>query len=357
MNHNLDSLELVQKLDTEGVSTSIASLGEQVQDAWSGVKALEIVEDLGSKKQIIVSGMGGSALGGRVVQSLFSDSLRAPLIVSTESFLPHWVGIDTLVIISSYSGNTAETIEALRDAQSKSASIFIIATGGKLAEIAKTDSIPAFIFDPKENPSGMPRMALGYSIASILGLLARFEFITFTDADIQKVTQVLEKYNHEWQPRAHTNSNLAKTIAIKLFEKAPILIASQHLVGVSHAFKNQLNENAKTFASLFDLPELNHHFIEGLQFPHSAKQNLHLLFFESEKYREDYQKRYPIIEEIVEKNSFAFTTYQLQSNTKLEQVFEMLVFGSYVSFYLAILNGINPAPIPWVDYLKEKLSF
>ena len=133
------------------------------------------------------------------------------------------------------------------------------------------------------------------------------------------------------------------------------MVASEHLFGVAHAFKNQLNETAKTFACLFDLPEADHHLLEGLGYPEAAKAFLHFLFFESGVYFGEVKRRYSLTQEVVGKQGVSFTNYHLTAYRKLPQIFEVLILGSFVSFYLALLHEVDPAQIPWVDYFKAKL--
>ena len=164
------------------------------------------------------------------------------------------------------------------------------------------------------------------------------------------------KLTKEFDVDIPENSNLAKSIALKIKDTIPILVASEHLLGSAHSFKNQINETAKSFSSLFDIPELNHHLMEGLKYPAKAKELLNFLFIESNLYSPNVVKRYPITMDVVEKNSINYLKYTATLETKLMQAFEIMILGSFVSFYLALLNGADPKSIPWVDYFKEKLK-
>ncbi len=297
--------------------------------------------------------MGGSALGGRIVHYLEFRNLRAPIEIVTNYHLPNYVNQDSLVILSSYSGNTEETIASAVSALDKKAKIIGIATGGKLAEVLYGKTL--YIIDPKNNPSGQPRMGLGYSIASILGILSKLRFVNTTHDDIQNAINATEKFVKEYGVRVHTNENHAKKLAEKLSRKVPVLISSEHLIGSAHAFKNQLNENSKTFSMHFEISELNHHLMEGLKYPGNAKQLIHFLFLDSKNYYNRILKRYPITQDVIKQNGFDYDVYKTTSKEKIEEVFEILVLGSYISFYMALLHGIDPSPIPWVDYFKKKM--
>ncbi|OGM01914.1 hypothetical protein A2115_00505 [Candidatus Woesebacteria bacterium GWA1_41_8] len=352
---NLDNLEEISKLDKSNLLGSIEALPKQLMQAWEEISSTAIPPELLNVKNVVVSGMGGSALPGRIVDSLILDRATTPIEVSTEYKLPNYVGPDSLVIVSSYSGGTEETISALYDALNKKAKIFVVSTGGKLSELAKAQSLPSYIFTPKFNPSNQPRMGLGYSIGAVLFLLGKGNYIHLGESEVESLIAIAEKFVSEYSVRTPISQNPAKALANTLKGKATVLVASEHLVGISHAFKNQLNENSKAFAVLFDIPELNHHLMEGLSNPKEIKPLLEFLFVFSRLYSQPVRKRYPLTAEVVEKNDISTKTIELLSESKLEQIFEMLILGEYVSFYLSCLYGIDPTPIPWVDYFKKAL--
>ncbi len=353
---NLDSEKEIKDFDKGKVLESVRRLPAQVEQAWAEINKLKFPKACSLAKNVVIAGMGGSALGGRIIDSLVPFRARAPIEIFTEYHLPNYVNKDTLVIASSYSGNTEETISATREALKKGAQIFGITTGGKLGELLKKENLPSYIYTPKENPAKQPRLALGYSVMATMAILARCGFIILSQDEIKSAVSTLEEFIKEFDSHVPEDKNLAKRMAVKLKGKIPILVASEHLVGALHAFKNQLNEGSKTFSVSFDIPELNHHLMEGLRNPAMAKEYLYFLFFESKLYSSRIQKRYPITREVVEKNEIDYSVYQLRSSKKIQQIFEALSFGSFVHFYLAFLYGVDPLKVPWVDYFKEKLA-
>jgi len=352
----LDSLPEMQKLDQEGVYLSITSLPDQMRASWQGVQDMSLPPEYKLVRNVVVAGMGGSGLAARMVHSLFFNTLSTPFEICNEYSLPNYVNENTLVILSSYSGNTEETISAAHEAQSRGALIFGMATGGKLAQFLKDEELPGYIYDPKYNPSGQPRMSLGYQTTALISLLSKLAILQVRHEDMSLLIDKIAKLVHQFEARTPANENPAKLLAQKLKDKSPVFISSEHLFEVAHVNKNQMNENAKTFALHFGIPELNHHLMEGLKFPESAKHMLHFVFYNSKLYSDRVKLRYPITAEVIEKNGYQHSIYELQSTTKMEQAFELLILGSFLSFYLAILYGINPSPIPWVDYFKEKLT-
>lgn len=352
---NLDSEDEILKLDEGKILDSIRKLPEQFAQAWDEVGKISLPAGYNACQNVVICGMGGSALGGRIVDSLSWGRARTPIEIYTEYQIPNYVNEATLVILSSYSGNTEETLSAANFALEKKARIIGITTGGKLAEFLKENKLPAYIFEPKFNPSGQPRMGLAYSIGAILRLLSQFAYIRFADEE-NEIKETIKKFIREFDADIPSERNLAKLMASKIKGKVPIIFASEQLVGSAHAFSNQLNENAKTFSALFDIPEANHHLMEGLKFPSEAREFLTFLFIKSKLYSPEVEKRYSITKEVIEKNGYPTLTYITSSEDKYCEIFEILVLGSYISFYLAMLEDINPSPIPWVDYFKEKLS-
>jgi len=353
---NLDSREEISVLDSKNILASIEKLPDQIEQGWEDLRSSSVPESCHLARNVVVSGMGGSALGGRIVDSLMEDKVRSPIEVFTQFRLPDYVNQNTFVILCSYSGNTEETLTVAREVLTRGASVFCITTGGKLKEFMEEHKLDGFVIDPKNNPSGQPRMGLGYSVIATLGALAKCGFINLLDSEVKEAVASAREVNAKFSVDVPTSQNAAKMIAGGLMGKIPVLVASEHLLGAAHAFKNQLNENAKTFANLFDIPELNHHLMEGLSHPDSLKEVLHFLFLESDYYSKEIQTRYPITYEVVEKQGIDTTIYKLTEKRKFPQIFEALILGSYISFYLAMLNGIDPAPIPWVDYFKDKLK-
>ena len=339
------------------VLESINLFPDQIKQAWEEVSNLKIkASDFKEIKNILVAGMGGSALGARVVDSLNFEVLDFPLEVITGYHLPVYADSQTLVVISSYSGNTEETLSCFEEAIEKKCKIFILTGGGELAKLAREKKVPAYIFEDRYNPSKQPRLGLGYSLAAEISLLSRLGLVRFTEGMISEVINYLNKMRIEASSDAHSRDNLAKKIAHSLKDRIIVIVSSEHLIGASHAFKNMLNENSKTFAVRFSLPELNHHLLESLNFPKNNKQILKILFIESEIFDEEIQKRIKITKEVVEKNDVPYTTLETKGRTRLTQVFETIYLGSYISYYLALINQVDPATIPWVDYFKKALK-
>lgn len=352
----LDSREDISKLDINNGLRSIEQLGSQVKQAWDETRSIQFSQEYKDVRNIVVAGMGGSAYGTHVIQTLFKDELKVPVFSIPDYTLPAWVNHETLVVLSSYSGNTEETLAAGEDALKKGAHITGLCSGGKLADFLKAHSYPAYIYEPKFNPCNVPRYALGYSVFGQIALLERTGLLPLSQEAYEDVLTVIADVVLFNTVEVKQDLNLAKILAFECVEKLPILTVAEHLEGAGHVVANAFNETAKTYSEYRVVPEMNHHLMEGLAFPKSNDGNLLFLIVSSEKYGPGNQKRMKLTEQVIEKNHCEYKELTLKSKTKIGQVFELLTYGAYTTFYLAILNGQNPTPNLWVDWFKSELK-
>lgn len=353
---NLDNIAAIKRLDLKNLSGSISALADQVSQVWGEKTKITIPQSYKDVSNIVVAGMGGSALGPEMVRHLFAQEIKLPITIVRDYFLPSFVDHKTLLILSSYSGNTEETLTQGEEGLKRGAKIAGITTGGKLKEFLKANNLPGLIFEPKFNPCNQPRMGLGYSVFGILAILVQGGFLEIPDSEIELVIKTIGEANHNFNLEVNKDKNPAKELAERIRGRIPIIVGAEFLAGNVHTIANQINENAKTFSSWFLLPELNHHLLEGLTNPKSNLRNLVFLFLDSNLYNSKIGERIAITKEIIGKNNIDIEVFQPESDSKLEQSFEVLVFGSWLSFYLAVLGNLNPASIPWVDYLKRRLG-
>ncbi len=335
-----------QPLDSLHLLDSIREFPDQCRQVVNEMAQQIVPPACSLVDNIVISGMGGSAFGGRIAENLERQIMRVPIVVSTEFHLPSFVGPKTLVVISSYSGDTAETIASLQEARARNAQIFVITSGGKLAKMAKEMDLPHYIFNPIHNLSAQPRMGVGYNALAVLILLSRCQLIHPLH-ELGGLADFLAS-RQELFPKL-------KDLSTKLTQKIPLIIASEHLKGPAYCFKNQINENAKTISFLYDLPELNHHLLEGLTFPSSNPRNLIGIFLTSQKYHPELIRRYPITQQVFKKNHISFIELEASGPNRLYETFDVLQSGGFIAFSLALLHGVDPGPIPWVDWYKNEV--
>ncbi len=350
----IDNRERMKELDKQGVLASVEKLPDQIKDAWDGVKQLKDQFGFDDFDKVVLFGMGGSALGGWVIKRLYPD-LKVPFEVVSDYQVPGYVDDKTLVILSSYSGNTEEVLEAADKVKDKTNQIMVITTGGKLLDLAKEQRWPVYVIDPVHNPSNQPRMAVGYAITGLLAMFKSVGLLNVKDEEINEVVEFLKQKGADLVPEA-SETNIAKYLAYAAYRRIMVLISAQHLLGGVHVFNNQVNENAKNLTIELPIPEMNHHYLEALPFPKQLKDDVVFFGFDSKLYSDRIRQRLSLTGQLIEKAGYPYEIIRLEADSKLTQVFEMIQIGAFVSFYLAMLNGIDPSPIPNVDFLKSELA-
>lgn len=324
------------KYDQYHTLDSIMAFPRQLQEAWQAAQKLTLNFDYQQAKNIVLAGMGGSALGGRVVKSLFENELSVPFEVVTEYHLPEYVNKDSLVIVASYSGNTEETLSCLQDAQKRQAKIFFITTGGKLAQSSEA----GLVYQSLSNPLGYPKTAIGYSVGGLLGFLAKAKILKMKSLELLQI---------DLRPEA-------KKLARYFHQHMPVILGSDHLRGAAWVFKNEINEIAHSYCLFYDLPEMNHHLVEAFSGPDWVREKFVYWAIESRDYAPRIKQRYQITQKILKKLKITTKTYQVHNQNLITQALEVIWLGGLTAYYLSLLNKQDPGPEPWILYLKKELA-
>ena len=280
----LDNIKRIKKLDSQGMWQSIESLGLQCQQAWEEAQEVKIPKSYRNIDNILINGMGGSGLGGHIIEFLYGGELKVPFKVINSYKLPGFVNQRTLYILSSYSGTTEEVLATLSEARKRRARLLVICAGGVLARQAKKNRIPGYIFTPRFNPCGQPRMGLGYAIVGLITMLKKCGLFRVTEAEFKGIIKTIVLLHRDFGLKTPISRNKAKKTAQAVQASIPIIVGAGHLAGNTHVIANQINENSKNFSAYFLISELNHHLMEGLLFPKGNRKNLHFLFIESSQY-------------------------------------------------------------------------
>lgn len=353
---DIDDVSAIKGLDRSEVYASIEALPRQCIHAWEENRDLLVPNSYKDVNKIIMTGMGGSGLGARIIESVFASQLKYPLVRVNDYDLPSWADEETLVICSSFSGTTEETVETARQAQDRKCKWMAIGTGETLIKLAKRHRVPYYQIIPTYNPSKQPRLAMGYSVVGQLVMTAKTGIITFNKRQLLSMVKAMEKIIRFCNVEVSASENPAKKMAKEFFQKGVVFVASRHMTGAIHTVKNQMNENAKNFSARFDIPELNHHLMEGLGHPDLNKKYLLFFLVNSSLYPERIQKRMRISKDVVSKCKIPTISWKAEASDKLSQAFELIQFGGFVNFYLVMLYGVDPTPIPWVDHFKTQLG-
>ncbi len=346
---NLDDVGAMNQRDPSGVLRSTSMFPDQCQQAWGESSKISFGESYKNIYNIVVCGMGGSRFTPRTIKELYKKKIKEPYEIVEDYSLPAYVDHDTLVILSSYSGTTEEVLACGMDAKKRGARITAV-SGTKI-----TDG-PAYVFDPKFNPCGQPRIGGGYMLMGHLGILKSLGLVDVEDKEVTDAIAFVREVGKKYSADIPTKQNQAKQLALFLKDKHPFIITAEFLKGFGNGFANQINETAKMISDYRYLSELNHHLMEGLQHPDTLHQNAVFLFFLSHCYSGPIQKRIPITKDVVAKQHVATHTIELTGPDKISQVLEAFTLSGFTTFYMAMLYDADPVAIPWVDYFKAELA-
>jgi glucose/mannose-6-phosphate isomerase len=311
-------------------------------------QALEIAESVQLTKKtnistIVVTGLGGSGISGTILSELIQDECPVPVIINKDYFLPEFVNAHSLVIISSYSGNTEETLSAMQQAISKQAQVVCITSGGKVKELAEQHHYDVIVI-PGGHP---PRSCIGYSLVQLIKII---QFNGFVKTDLlTQVKNSIALLDTE-QTAIQTES---KKIATSLFQKLPVIYSLGSCEGITVRFRQQINENSKMLCWHHTFPEMNHNELVGWT---EKNNDLAVVTFRTSYDYERTEKRYELCKPLFEKFSSSVTDIIAKGNSKLEQYFYLIHIGDYISVDLADLKQIDAVEVDVITNLKNELA-
>ncbi|MEP7002921.1 MAG: bifunctional phosphoglucose/phosphomannose isomerase [Chloroflexota bacterium] len=346
----IESVEAIKKADPGDMLTKIKDLPLQIKDAWKIVQAATLPPAYGDVRNITILGMGGSAIGGEFAGALLADELKVPLNVHRDYGIPGYVGRDSLVIVSSFSGNTEETLSGFDEAKKRGAKILAITTGGKVAEDAKALRLPLITF----GYHAQPRAALGYSLTLVLGALGKLGFARDMGKEIDQALKDLARLEERVHEGARTND--AKKLAIELHGRIPVVFGAGAMGVMARRVKDQWNENAKNWAHYDVMSELNHNAVVGFPHPPVARDAHTVLLLRSRRDNPRHQLRFDVTKELLDRSQIQHKDLQFEGDSLLSEILQMTYFTDYVSFYVALLNGADPSPVASIDFLKDRLA-
>ena len=342
----------IQRYDKANFRQLLIDFPKQVEDAIRiGKKFIPKGKQL-RIDNIVVNGLGGSAIGGDLLRSYLAEEVEVPFIVNRNYSLPEFVNDHTLVVVSSYSGNTEETIAAHTEAKKRKASVLCLSSNGETARMAKKFG-QLLITIPKGYP---PRAALGYSFFPLMMALTKMKLIKSREADIKETLKLLKNKSKEYGKLS--DNNPAFRLAKQLFMKLPIVYSSAERFDVVNLrWRGQIAENAKQLAFGHVLPEMNHNELVGWKVLRRMMEEDMVVIFLRDKFDHERVKvRMEITKDVV--NQYASKVIEIQSEGKslLARIFSLIYLGDWTSYYLAILNGVDPTPVKVIDYLKNELG-
>ena len=353
-NFNLDDAEAIRALDRADMYRHLEALPDQLADAWQAAQHFSLPQTHTAPRLIVLCGMGGSAIGGDLVAALLRGSAPVPFVVSRSYDLPVYAyGQDVLVIASSYSGNTEETLSAAEQALARGVQMLAVTTGGALAEHAQQHGYPLWQFDYRSQP----RAALGWSFGLLLGLVHRLGFAPTLTEDVPEAVDVLRAHAEQYALSTPTPRNPAKRTAGQLFGRMPVVFGGGIFEPVARRWKTQYNENANAWAQYEPLPEANHNVVASITFPAEHGLNVAAQFISSPSYDHPRVRlRHELTYKMCLQHGIMADVFSPQGQSALAQVCHAVQYGDYLSFYLAAAYGVDPTAIAPIMELKEQLS-
>ena len=341
----LDQHDYIARFDKEDMFGVISRQHLQLNHKFevSGLEKFEAISN------IVLSGMGGSALEGEFVKNWLSDQLPVPFEIVRGYSLPSYVGEDTLLIASSYSGNTEESLEALAQAETKGAQIVIFTSGGKLAERAVAQKYPHF-----EMPSGLqPRVAVCYGVKALTDLFTELGLIESVNGELSEAVEFMKESIKTWGVDTPIDENPTKQLANELLGHEVVMYGGPTTATASLKWKINFNETSKNLAFYYNYPEFNHN--EFMGWSHPQKTNIKVIELLSDLDHPQIAKRFEISNRLLSGTMPAPIMIQALGKNKLQQMLWIQTLGDFVSVYLGVLNGIDPTPVPLIEKLKIDL--
>ena len=349
---DLDNPQTYQQLDPSGMLQHLHKLTEQCQRAWQNTLKFDLPQEYAKVDKAIILGMGGSAIGGELVRRLALLENRFPVWVHRGYDSPPFLDEKTLLIASSYSGNTEETLASFTASLNTPAKKLVLTTNGKLKELAEKEGIPLFLIDYQ----APPRAAFPHSFIPLLGIFDKLGLLEDKSADLEEAIKVLKKLSVNLVESTPLVSNPAKQLATKLVGKLVVIYGAGILSEVAQRWKTQLNENSKAWAFYELFPELDHNAVVGYEFPPEVKEGIVVVLLHSSLLHPRISLRYQVTTEILATQGVNYELVEALGESPLAQMISLVLFGDYVSFYLAILNRVDPTPVASIDYLKSRLA-
>lgn len=347
---NLDDPDQVRRLDSDGMLEKIRCVPEQCLLGWNTGRSVALPDGYSRVTAAVVAGVGGSAIGGDLVRAITQTTARVPVLVNRDYSLPNFVGADTLVVCSSYSGATAETLSALDEAMARKAKIVLLGTGGRLFEIGA--EYPKI----RIHARGMPRSAVAESALALLSLLESLELIPSFEAQVNGLPAELARVVRSLDLDVPEGQNPAKQLARRLHGRVPVIVGIGPLGPVARRWKAQINENADHWAVFDELPEFNHNSIQGVRLPPAAPESLQVIFLRPEATDLRSARQAAVAGEMLGQFGIATSTLTMPGDGPLVQLLSGVVWGDFISYYLSALNGVDPTPIANIELLKGRMA-
>lgn len=344
----LDQPTTFERADPHDARRVLASFPGQCRDAvlLRPTGALSIA----APRLIVVAGMGGSAAGGDLLASCAAERLGVPVLVHRGYGLPALAGKETLVIASSYSGDTAEVLSAVDVALARGLPVVVLTAGGKLADVAVARKLPQVALPP----GLMPRMALGYLFFPALTILQSIGLPVASAGEIAEALDTVDALGAELGPERGAAENEAKRLALAVGPRLPAIYGGPTTGPVAYRWKTDFEENVKAFALAGTLPEMNHNELEAWRAP--GARGMYLILLRDREEPPEIARRFAVLRELIAPAAHGVSEAWTRGAGRLARLLSLTYVGQWMSYYVAILRGVDPWTVPLLDELKRRLG-
>ncbi len=352
MKIDLDDLDRMHQLDPQNMLGHIDGLPDQLQSAWDLGQQQPLPASSGLRN-ILVAGMGGSAIGADLLAAYVAPLCSLPISVHRDYDLPAWAaGPETLVVASSHSGNTEETLSAFESARQRDCRILAISTGGKISAQAAAAGVPAWSFVHQ----GQPRAAVGFSFGLLLALLFRLGLVPDQTQDLKEAVQAMRRQQAHLKPEVPVTDNPAKRMAGQYYGRWVSVFGSGLLAPVARRWKGQVSEVAKAWAQFEFLPEADHNTLAGVVNPEEVLSRMMAIFLRALSDHPRNRMRADLTRKGFMLEGLNTDFFDAQGNSPLAQMWTTLHFGDYTAYYLAMAYGVDPTPVAAIEGLKAEMK-
>lgn len=339
--------DTISSFDTKMLFNVIRDSWKQAEAAWNRIDTSSL--DNKRIKNIVITGLGGSAIGGDLLNNFLRNELRLSLIINRTYNIPAFADENTLVIASSYSGNTEETLSAVQDALAKKCMVVALTTGGSLAELATDNNIMCVSL----MEGFQPRYALYNSFFRLLRLFQDLGLVPPQDEIVTAITGNLMELGRLFS----SENNRALTMAQKIHGSVPVIYSTAGLNdAVGRRFKGQLNENSKMHAWGAEYTEMNHNEIVGWETSNGSNSFYKVINIVDSEMNARVSRRIDTINSLINSQKIDILTIEGSGASFKERLIECVYICDWISYYLAILNQKDPGEIDFIHYLKKKMS-
>lgn len=339
------------KLDQSEMRSHLSRWTDTFLEWYRQTAGWALPAHFGAAKRLVFSGMGGSGQAGAIVKDLALTTSPWPIELIKDYTLPKWVDHETVVVAVTYSGGTEETLSTIVDAHEAGAKVMILTTGGGAASLARKYKIPCF----EHNYESQPRVALPVHLGILLNIADRLGLVKVSEAALAELPLLGARLASQYGVETSVKENTAKQLSQELAEKIPVIVGDGVLSGVAGRWKAQFNENAKSPAYLETLPEMNHNALMGTSEP-DAKADLYWLLLDSAFTHEQNKNRMVLTDRFLKDRRLTARRLSWPASDPLLEIVEALIFGDWVSYYVALLHGVDPTPVPGISEFKQQLE-